>query len=67
MLVFCDDLQARPLLNCAGGGTCATCMVEVGFFFPIFFFRLWFLKTVSWVRVWLQKVTELYRPVNSKN
>lgn len=22
-------IQSRPLLNCAGGGTCATCMVEV--------------------------------------
>ncbi|XP_057504379.1 photosynthetic NDH subunit of subcomplex B 3, chloroplastic-like [Actinidia eriantha] len=22
-------LKSRPLLNCAGGGTCATCMVEV--------------------------------------
>ncbi|GLU22254.1 hypothetical protein SLE2022_383430 [Rubroshorea leprosula] len=21
--------HARPLLNCAGGGTCGTCMVEV--------------------------------------
>ena len=23
------DLQARPLLNCCGGGTCGTCLVEV--------------------------------------
>lgn len=37
MWVFCDDLQARPLLNCAGGGTCATCMVEVSFFSAFLF------------------------------
>lgn len=31
IVMSCINWQSRPLLNCAGGGTCGTCIVEVIF------------------------------------